>query len=278
MKNIILPTDFSHNSWNAIAYAVQLFKNEECNFFLLNTYKLTVYGAEFTVQNPAEFGLLETIKTASKDGLEKMSRRIQDYFKNPKHTITQVSSFNSISGATDELQREHKIDFIVMGTKGATGAMKVLFGSNTVDVLNDAKCPTLAIPNDLEFETPKNILFPSDYKIEFKENHLKPILDIATQYQSKVNSLHVYFERKLSVKQIENRNLLEAYFEGTDFELHTKEDKKIPEVVKSFQKEHNINLLVMINNKHSFFENLFFKNKINEIGFDLEIPFLVIPS
>ena len=28
MKNILLPTDFSDNSWNAIQYAVELFKDE----------------------------------------------------------------------------------------------------------------------------------------------------------------------------------------------------------------------------------------------------------
>ncbi|TFG75474.1 MAG: universal stress protein, partial [Flavobacteriales bacterium] len=28
MKKILLPTDFSENAWNAIAYALELFKNE----------------------------------------------------------------------------------------------------------------------------------------------------------------------------------------------------------------------------------------------------------
>ncbi|WP_373282945.1 universal stress protein [Aquaticitalea lipolytica] len=35
MKNILLPTDFSDNSWNAIKYALQLFKDEKCTFHLL---------------------------------------------------------------------------------------------------------------------------------------------------------------------------------------------------------------------------------------------------
>ncbi|MGB5171273.1 MAG: universal stress protein, partial [Eudoraea sp.] len=38
MKKIILPTDFSKNAFNAICYAAELFKKEECVFYLVNTY------------------------------------------------------------------------------------------------------------------------------------------------------------------------------------------------------------------------------------------------
>jgi hypothetical protein len=34
----------------------------------------------------------------------------------------------------------------------------------------------------------------------------------------------------------------------------------------------------MVNNKHSFFENLLFTPVVNEIGFNVKVPFLVIPS
>ena len=36
MMNILLPTDFSENSRNAAAYALQFFKDTPCNFYLLH--------------------------------------------------------------------------------------------------------------------------------------------------------------------------------------------------------------------------------------------------
>ena len=36
MKNILLLTDFSENSWNAIAYALQFLENAHCNFYVLH--------------------------------------------------------------------------------------------------------------------------------------------------------------------------------------------------------------------------------------------------
>ena len=38
MKRIIIPTDFSENAFNAIAYALQLFAEESCTFYLVHTY------------------------------------------------------------------------------------------------------------------------------------------------------------------------------------------------------------------------------------------------
>ena len=40
MKNILLPTDFSENSWNAIKYAIHFFEKETCNFYLLYVNRL----------------------------------------------------------------------------------------------------------------------------------------------------------------------------------------------------------------------------------------------
>ena len=43
MKNILLPSDFSKNSKNAIQYAIKFFENEECHFYILNIQKSSKY-------------------------------------------------------------------------------------------------------------------------------------------------------------------------------------------------------------------------------------------
>ncbi|WP_254788362.1 universal stress protein [Cellulophaga baltica] len=44
MKRILIPTDFSHNANNAINYAIELYKRESCEFFILHSYYLTGYS------------------------------------------------------------------------------------------------------------------------------------------------------------------------------------------------------------------------------------------
>ena len=36
--NILLPTDFSKNAWHAIKYALELYKHNYCNFYILNVF------------------------------------------------------------------------------------------------------------------------------------------------------------------------------------------------------------------------------------------------
>ena len=274
MKNILLPTDFSDNSWNAIQYAVELFRDEKCNFFLLNTYTPMIYNVEYT----SRFGLIEVMKDTSKKNLNDIQQRIEKKFKNPNHNYNQISSFNTLTNEIEQLQEGNVMDLIVMGTKGATGLGEILFGSNTVHIIKKAKCAVLAIPSDFTFETPEEILFPSDYDVSFNEKSVKQIIDIAIPHHSKINILNVSDGYELSDEQEENKQKLAKLFKNVTYLFHSVNNDSVTEAISEFQLNTEINLLVMINNKHSFFENLFFKSKISQIGFHLMTPFLVIPS
>ena len=278
MKNILLPTDFSENSWNAISYALELYKDYKCNFTLLHTYTPIIYKYEYMQDSTTEFQVYDSIKETSNSKLDALLHRIQTKFKNPNHFFTQIVSFNALIPEINQLLEGHVMELIIMGTKGASGLKEILFGSNTVHVLKNAKCPVLAIPSDYSFEKPNEILFPSDYNIDFQEKHMQPILDIAKSNHSKVNILNVGIDSNLSQNQKQNCKKLKIYFNEIDHEFQNVSDQSVPEAIAKFQLKYNINLLVMINNKHTVFENLLFKSNIKQIGFHLNVPFLVIPS
>jgi nucleotide-binding universal stress UspA family protein len=278
MKKILLPTDFSDNSWNAIKYALELFKDEECQFHLLNTYTPLIFQLEYTTAGGVNYELVDTMKNSSEKGLKKLMSKIKKKFNNPNHIFSRISSFNTLLLEIDELLKGNVIDYIIMGTKGATGAKEILFGTNTVHVIKNAKCPVLAIPSEFVFEKPYEILFPSDYELNFQDNHLEPIKNIASLYNSRINILNVSYGYDLTEKQEQNKLKLERYFKKMAYLFHSYSNQEVPEAIASFQLKTRVNLLVMINNKHSFFKNLFFKSTINQIGFHLNIPLLVIPS
>ncbi|QHI35647.1 hypothetical protein IMCC3317_09930 [Kordia antarctica] len=278
MKKILLPTDFSDNSLNAIKYAVQLFKDQTCDFILLNTFTPAIASVEYMEVASAQFGLLDAMKEASNTGLDTIRKKIESEFKNSKHTFSQISSFNMLSTEIDDLYEGNVMDMIVMGTQGASGLKEVLFGSNTIHVLKNAKCPLLAIPNNFSFEEPHEILFPSDYEVNFQEKHVQFVKKIAKLYHSRVNILHVSYSKKLTDTQEKNRQKLATYFKDTAHLFHMVHNENIVDSIAEFQLKSRINLLTMLNNKHSFFENLFFGSNIKKIGAHLNIPFLVIPS
>lgn len=278
MKKILLPTDFSVNADNAIDYAMQLYKNEDCTFYILNTYTPVIYDIEYVLASPGQFGLGDAIRQNSLESLDKTYNRIKKEKNNPKHKIETICSFNILISEIEDLIEKKSIDLIVMGTKGATGAKEILFGSNTVQVFKHVKCPVIAIPSDFSYENPHEILFPSDFEVSFEDYHLKPILDIATEHISRINILHVSYGEGLTEEQKANKAQLANYFKHVAFLFHNVKNDNVTDAINEFQIKAKINLLVMINNKHSFFENIFFRSTVNQIGFNLKVPFLVIPS
>ena len=120
-------------------------------------------------------------------------------------------------------------------TKGASGVKEVLFGSNTMHVLNNAKCPVIAIPSDFDFEKPHELLFPSDYEIDFKDQHLQPLLDIANLYNIRVNIMHVHYGEALTKRQETNRQKLEAKFKGIAHLFHNIKNKNIQKQLQNFR-------------------------------------------
>lgn len=278
MKKILLPTDFSKNAFNAIKYAVQLFKNEKCLFYLLNTYTPVMYDNTYFFYNTDQPSLYEVYKKSSLEGLTRVEKQLQRQFANPKHHYKKISAFNTLGDEIKEQVKENKPDLIVMGTKGATGAQEILFGTNTVHTLKKTRCPLLAVPSGYRYRSPKNILFPSDYEVEFTGFHLDLLTKIAEEHSSKIHVININKGKSLTPEQENSKKILISHIKENAHHFYSFEKSSVPRAIEDFQKSNPMDILVMVKNKHTFFENLFFKQVINDIGFHVKIPFLVIPS
>jgi len=279
MKKILLPTDFSDNAQNAINYALNLYKDESCTFYLLNTYTPIIYSYDYQMNAGGYLGeIADVVRENSIKKLNEIEENVKEKFNNPKHHFEIVSSFNLLTDEIKDKLEQFSIDLIVMGTKGATGAKEILFGSNTIHIIQKVKCPVLAIPDGHFFEEPKEILFPTDYKVDYSTKQLESLITIATLFDSRVHVLHVSHDVDLTKIETKNKEKLENLLLDVKQASYRVEDQDIPQAINEFQKSTYVQLLMMVNNKHSFFENLFFKPVINQIGFHLNIPFLVIPA
>ena len=277
MTRILLPTDFSNNSIEAITYAMLVYKEIECTFYLMHTYTPAVYHTEYLLGSPGQIGLGDILQENSLSQLEELKNNLANEHKNPKHSIIVHSAFNTLLAEITDTVEAENIDLIVMGTKGATGAKEILFGTNTVHVIKKAKCPVVVVPPKFEYEAPKEILFPTDYEIEVKNKMLAPLLAIGQQHKSRINVLHIRKGYDLNEAEEAHKGQLEKLLGNTAL-FHEVPDNGIIEAINSFQVKQKINLLVMVQNKHTFMERLFIEPIIKKIGFHVTVPFMVLPQ
>lgn len=277
MKKVLLPTDFSKNAYNAIQYAVKLYKDEPCRFYLMHTYTQPVYHTEYVMSGTYEMELADFFHDDSEQQLAQLKTDLEQSFENPMHQFKTHNAQNLLVDEIMDLTEEKGIDVIIMGTQGATGAKELLFGSNTAQVLKKASCPVIVVPDRFQFEDPKEILFPTDYEIVYREKGLKEFLQLAYENVSRIDVLHIKHGHELTPFQAENRQRLEKLLKPIAHVFHEEPDNEIIKGINEFQLKNKVNLLVMVMNKHTFLEKLFIKPVIKKISLNLNIPFMVIP-
>ena len=267
---MLLPTDFSKNAYNAISYALQLLKDENCHFILLNT----LYNADYII-----YSSLNTVyKNNSLKKLTSLKQQLIEEFKNPKHEFELVSSFNMLYQEIEQRSKNKTLDLIVMGTNGAAGGEELLFGTHTVHAIKSAKCPLLAIPCHYQYQKPEHLLFATKYEINFSEYQLDLIKELADKAQAKIHVMHANFGNRLNENQLQSKKELDRFLGETPHDFNTVYEDSVAEAVEEFHKENKIDLLVMIKHRRSFIEKILFSSIINEIGFNAKFPFLVLPS
>lgn len=274
-KNILLPTDFSDNAWNAIVYALKLFEEEACTFYLLHSTLM-----KFSTMSNLSNKLMGTIQDSANEELQELKDQMMFADDNTKHHYKTLISSEDITEAIKWSVKTYGIDLVVMGTKGATGAKEIFFGSNTTKVIQKMRlCPILVVPDEHDFVVPKQIAFPTDFNRFYIAKELTPLKEFTKLYNSKILILHINEEEALDGIQEYNMTNLDECLEHFDHSFHwmPKYTKKADEI-NVFIEDLEIELLALINYKHSIIEHILNEPIIKKIGYHPIVPVLIIPE
>ncbi|MEO1033553.1 MAG: universal stress protein [Bacteroidota bacterium] len=278
MKNVLLPTDFSENSWNAIAYALHFFEDMACNFYLLHVISFNHFiplnESSAIDQNYME----QTFTKPTKKRLRHFLKRISDLKINQDpyrfFTLTNVDFFIN---AMRKSVKEKQIDLIVMGTKGATGLSKIILGTNTADVITKVKCNTLAVPENAKFVPPKEIAFPTDLALNYNLQVLQPIVEIIEHFNADLRVLHINKNKQPLKNELEqNKTLLDDYFNNTQSSFHYLTNRKVEDAIQCFVESRDIDLICMVAKNLNYFQQILFHSRVEKISYHTDKPFLVL--
>lgn len=278
MKNILLPTDFSENSWNAITYAIRFFENIKCNFYLLHVNRisdLAVHDAPLILNEETIENLyIKPARRKLRDTLKRISELIPIQKNHKFYTLT---DYNFFIEAIRKNVIEKKIDIIVVGTKGASGLEKIILGTNTADIITKVKCNTLAIPENAKFVTPEEIAFPTDFSLSENLQVLQPISDIIDRFGASLRIVHITKNKvDLNSDQKKNKELLEDYFNHQEHSFHYLTNNKVENAIQCFVESRDVNMICMVAKNLNYFQQILFHSKVEEISYHTDVPFLVL--
>ena len=277
MKNILLPTDFSANAWNATLYAINLYKEESCCFFLINSYGVNGYFEGSLMDPVPAKEELQKHKAISEEKLNRLCEVLKERFSNSKHKYKCVALNKTLINSINNELNLHKFEVILVGTQGTTGAYEVIFGSNTIRILNEIKnCPILAVPSNVSFHVIKEIVLATSYKIKHSKEDLKYIIQLAKQNNAAIRILHIEESRGLSISQKHNKYHLDTCLKEIPHTIHFLAHVSIPIGIYCFTESRGSDMIVFINKKHNFLEKLLFKPLYKDLGDYSSIPLLVL--
>ncbi|MEL6918774.1 MAG: universal stress protein [Bacteroidota bacterium] len=276
MKRILIPTDFSKNSWNAIKYAIRFFRGVNCTFYLLHVANLNerpVHSLSFGIP-------VSSTDIPTKNQLESILENAKGYTNPKHHKWVPLLQYGYLIDMMRRQIVENKIDLVVMGTKGASGLKKLIIGSNTGDVITKVHCNTLVVPEDVRYQTPREILFPTDYNTFYSNIILDTMSELIQRSTANLSVLHIAKSNgDLSENQKINRKYLKDYLDEILLKNNGFHLIKGDNTVKGIQKfvvEHKIDFMVMVAKNLNFLQQILFDSTVEKVSFHTKVPFFII--
>ncbi len=278
MKTILVPTDFSDNAYHALRYAMHIFQNEACTFYLLHAYVKDTNILNIPLTRPSSI-INKTKHHTVEQNLYQVVTKATSADTKPKHIFKVLPIADTLLNAIGKTVLDENVQYIFMGTKGATGLKSVFFGSNTVNVISNITfCPLIAVPSEYKIDTPTEILFATGFEHVYDTYELNPMIKIAKICHSKIQVLHIISSEKQTKTESKARKLIQERLKEVPHGILEidKTDKISTEIEKIASHNQAIGMVVLINYWHSFLEKLTHESVIKNIAFKTSLPLMVL--
>lgn len=170
MKNILIPYDFSEVSKNALEYAIRFADKDP----LINLFLLNIADGNSDVK-------------ATEEKFKKLIKKYKKPLFPEIHSLVREGEFVS---SIIQLQKELKVDLIIMGTKGAQVGEENI-ATTTSKLVQEADLPVLVIPEKYKkFRLETIILSLGNEKIADR-SPLYVLLEVSRKHRAQVHVLTI---------------------------------------------------------------------------------------
>ena len=160
MKKILVPVDFSKASINAADVAYDIAKRSGASITMLHVIEEAITDS-YTISGQGHPSNIEE-RLYTVELIRKARKQLEKLVTDPKYKDVNVEGELRMGNPFHGMRTiitEHKVDLVVMGTRGHSKLEEMVIGSNTERVVRQMRCPVLTVhskPSSLNF---KNIVY-----------------------------------------------------------------------------------------------------------------------
>ena len=272
MKTIIVPTDFSPVSINAVNYAADMAQSIQASIILLNVYQVPVTFTDVPVVNLS----LEEIRKISEEKTEKLKKDLE-HVTSGQLKIYAESRLGDVVDEIESLCKKVQPFAVVMGTKGANPLERLFLGSNTLTAIRHVNYPIIVVPPGAVFSNVRKIGFACDFSEVVESTPGPKIVEICKTFGARLHVINVDYKNKhFRPETPEEALLLHTMLE----ELHPVYDyiehQDVVEGIQHFTETKGFDMLITIPKKHKLLAGLFEKSHSKDLVFHAHIPIMCL--
>lgn len=276
MQTILVPTNFSPNSYNAARYAIALAADIKASTIIL------YHAFQPYVSDDPELGLpiqfeLEEFKQLSEEGLIKQQQLLQAETTGSIE-VKYDSDYNTINNGIEEACKKYSADLIVIGINGAESKLEeTIIGSTAIDVAKHSEVPLIIVPSNGTYNGLKKVLLALDFKKVADTTPVAAIKKLLETTNAKLDVLHVEAEANNNKPTVENvQDVFDTLFSDYNPQYHFIQGENFAETINSFAAENNTDLVIVIPKKHGLFDGIFKQSHTKALAFHSHVPIMTI--
>lgn len=271
-KSILVPTDFSSKSENAIRYACEIASYSGSYVQFLNV-----------IEEPYDFAVRagEIVEKIKSENTEKLSKLIDDLHSTDQYRHLKLKGrvlVGKVQSTILSAAEEDNFSLISLGLGGEADLRKAMYGSITNNILLESSVPVLAISKRIDYRPPQKLVFSTD----LRESDLKPLKKMkkfAIEIGAALRIVHVWDQDDDRGRtEIEHfGKLVKEKLKAPHQEIEVVENSDFVEGITRYIDNDNHTILVMTRYRRRFFEWLFSNSTVREVAQIASVPLLMLP-
>ena len=275
MRNILLPTDFSQSSINAIFFALRLMRGTTCTFHLLSIYKAWKYTSGDLMLSCSDNSVYDCLIQENSAKLQKLIANMEKSFQGEAFRFEAINSYNVFTDAINQLIELHRMDLIVMGTDGSSNIAEHIFGSHTLRVIRKVNAPLLVIPNGKKCKRPKHLLLSLDTDTNPEKVSFSSLQKLIGNQSFSLDILKVSPPNPDPDEEAAQEQSVKQLFEIYNPKYHRVSGVPVHRAIQTFLKSSSIDFHVLPVKKEDFLERVF-GSQLSKIIYATTVPLLVL--